>query len=261
MTGCCGRHGHYWWGCERDVELVRWWKSLDVFKGRTVCEKRLWSSLKLWMGVISNQHIEGCASRKAKNWLPLMKTCIESKQLVLGYPGFLQDWGLTYLYQVKLGPRLWGLGMAPWLSTQCSALHIKIDLIVCMFSCVWSFVTPWTIAHQAPLSMGFSKQEYWSGLPFPSPGDLPNPGIEFKFFASPALAGRFFTTWATLDCNPRGSSKIVPCYIGVPQYIRQMLTSIKGEVNSNKIIVGDFNTPLTPMDRSTKQKISRKHKL
>ena len=40
------------------------------------------------------------------------------------------------------------------------------------------FVTPWTIAYQAPPSMGFSKQEYWSGLPFPSPGDLPNPGIE-----------------------------------------------------------------------------------
>ena len=40
------------------------------------------------------------------------------------------------------------------------------------------FVTPWTVAHQAPPSMGFSRQEYWSGLPFPSPGDLPNPGIE-----------------------------------------------------------------------------------
>ena len=40
------------------------------------------------------------------------------------------------------------------------------------------FVTPWTVAYQAPLSMGFSRQEYWSGLPFPSPGDLPNPGIE-----------------------------------------------------------------------------------
>ena len=38
--------------------------------------------------------------------------------------------------------------------------------------------TPWTVAHEAPLSMGFSRQEYWSGLPFPSPGDLPNPGIE-----------------------------------------------------------------------------------
>ena len=40
------------------------------------------------------------------------------------------------------------------------------------------FATPWTVAHQAPLSMGFSRQEYWSGLPFPPPGDLPNPGIK-----------------------------------------------------------------------------------
>ena len=46
------------------------------------------------------------------------------------------------------------------------------------FSGVRLFDTPWTVAHQAPLSMGFSRQEYWSGLPFPSPGDLPDPGIE-----------------------------------------------------------------------------------
>ena len=50
---------------------------------------------------------------------------------------------------------------------------------------------------------------------------------------------------------------IYPPNIGAPQYVRQMLTSIKGEINSNKIIVGDFNTLLTPMDRSTKQKISK----
>ena len=54
-----------------------------------------------------------------------------------------------------------------------------------------SFVKPWTVAHQAHLSMGFSRQEYWSGLPFPPPGDLPNPGMEL---VSPALAGGFFTT-------------------------------------------------------------------
>ena len=47
--------------------------------------------------------------------------------------------------------------------------------------------TPWTVAHQVPLSMVFSKEEYWSGLPFPSPGDVPDPGIEP---ASPALAGK-----------------------------------------------------------------------
>ena len=51
-------------------------------------------------------------------------------------------------------------------------------------SCVRFFATPWTVAYKAPLSMEFSKQEYWSGLPFPSPGDLPNPGIEP---GSPAL--------------------------------------------------------------------------
>ena len=54
-----------------------------------------------------------------------------------------------------------------------------------------SFATPCTAALRAPLSMGFSRQEYWSRLPFPSPGDLPDPGIEP---VSPALAGRFFTT-------------------------------------------------------------------
>ena len=54
-----------------------------------------------------------------------------------------------------------------------------------------SFAAPWTIAHQAPLFMGFPRQKFWSGLPFPSPGGLLDPGIEP---ASPALAGRFFTT-------------------------------------------------------------------
>ena len=54
-----------------------------------------------------------------------------------------------------------------------------------------SFSTPWTVARQAPLSLGFPRQEYWSGLPFPPPGDLPDPGIEPM---PPALAGEFFTT-------------------------------------------------------------------
>ena len=56
------------------------------------------------------------------------------------------------------------------------------------------FVTPWAIAHQAPLSMEFSRQEYWSGLPCPPPGDLPDPGIKSTSLVSPGLAGRFFTT-------------------------------------------------------------------
>ena len=53
---------------------------------------------------------------------------------------------------------------------------------------------PWTVARQAPLSMEFSRQEYWSGLPFPSPGDLPNPRIKPTSLKSPALTGVFFTT-------------------------------------------------------------------
>ena len=57
-----------------------------------------------------------------------------------------------------------------------------------------SFVTPWTVAHQAPLSMGFSRQGYGSGLPFPTPGHLPDSEIEWKSPVSPALAGEFFTT-------------------------------------------------------------------
>ena len=61
------------------------------------------------------------------------------------------------------------------------------------------FVTPWSVARQAPLSMGFSRQESWSGLPFPPPGDLPDPGIEPASLVFPALGGGFFTTSATWE--------------------------------------------------------------
>ena len=63
-----------------------------------------------------------------------------------------------------------------------------------MLSFVWHFVTPWTVTCQASLSTGFSRQEFWSGLPFPFPADLPDPGIEPESSASPPLAGGFLTT-------------------------------------------------------------------
>ena len=69
------------------------------------------------------------------------------------------------------------------------------------FSRVQLFVTLWTVARQAPLSMGFSRQEYWSGLPCPPPGDLPDPETEPTSLKSLALAGRFFTTSSKLGFN------------------------------------------------------------
>ena len=70
-------------------------------------------------------------------------------------------------------------------------------------------MTSWIVAHQAPLSIGFSRQEYWSGLPFPSPGDLPDPGIEPR---SPALQG------GSLPAEPQGKPYILAiCYDPLPQ--------------------------------------------
>ena len=60
----------------------------------------------------------------------------------------------------------------------------------------------WTVTSQAPLSVGFSRQKYWNGLPRPPPGDLPDPGIKPTSLVSPALAGRFFTTSATWEAQP-----------------------------------------------------------
>ena len=70
-----------------------------------------------------------------------------------------------------------------------------------------SFATSWTVARQVPLSMEFSRQEYSSGLPFSSPGDLPNPGMEP---GSPALAGGFFTTSATWEAPHEVRDVILP---------------------------------------------------
>ena len=85
----------------------------------------------------------------------------------------------------------------PWTYISCAVLS--------SYSYVWFFVTPWTVAHQAPLSIWFSREEYWSGLPCPPPGNLPDPGINSKSLMSPALPGRFFTsgTWQVHKfCRP-----------------------------------------------------------
>ena len=76
-------------------------------------------------------------------------------------------------------------------------LHVSSRMCGQSLSHVRFSVTPWTAACQAPLSMGFSRQEYWSGLPFPSPGDLPDSGIKPTSLPSPPLAGEFFTISAS----------------------------------------------------------------
>ena len=90
-------------------------------------------------------------------------------------------WGLIFhLAECPQGSSmLWhGTGLPSYFVRGCSIVSDSLD-------------TPWTVACQAPLSIGFSRQKYWSELPFPFPGDLPNPGIESE---SPELVGGFFTT-------------------------------------------------------------------
>ena len=83
-------------------------------------------------------------------------------------------------------------------------------MCVWALGCVWCLGTPWTVAHQAPLSMELSRQECWSGLPFPPPGDLPDPGAESTSPASPASAGGFFTTEPPGKLGPGGQCEDLP---------------------------------------------------
>ena len=91
--------------------------------------------------------------------------------------------------------------------------------------------TLWTIACQAPLFMGFSNQQHWNRLPFPSPGYLPKSGIKLASFVSPALAGRFFTTSATWEAQ----SAPLPILITSSYYIRY-LNNVASDFN----LSGDF---------------------
>ena len=95
-----------------------------------------------------------------------------------------------------------------------------------MLSCARFFVTPWIVAPQAPLPMGFSRQEYWSGLPLPSLGDLPDPGIKPTFLVSPELAGEFFITSATWEA-PGGKESLL--YFGCWQPVGKGIHRSKGQ--------------------------------
>ena len=91
------------------------------------------------------------------------------------------------------------------------------------------------MSHQSPLSMGFSRQEYWSGLPFPPPGDLPNPGIEPESLVSAALAHRFFTTTATWETHIKKNYWLNIFYM-------QLFSSLKEKIKHFKQICTAVNT-------------------
>ena len=95
-------------------------------------------------------------------------------------------WKLPFLQYPRTGVKISNDGMYE------GSCYLVIN------SCL-TFANPWTVAHQAPLSMGFFRQEYWSGFPCLPPGDLPNPGTEPMSLTSPALAGKFFTTSTTWE--------------------------------------------------------------
>ena len=110
---------------------------------------------------------------------------LNGELLTTGPPGKSQTWLLLLL-----------LELPPWNTQEPSAAWV-LYCLACVLSCyshVWLFVTLWAGACQFPLSMGLSRQEYWSGLPCPPPGDLPHPGIKPVSLLSPALADGFFTT-------------------------------------------------------------------
>ena len=122
----------------------------------------------------------------------------------------------------------------PWAASHRAEGTFRVPLCVLShFSHVQLFVTPWTVAHQAPLSMGFSRQEYWSGLPCPPPGDLPDPGIKPESFTSPALAGGFFTISATREAKHPPSQcffcfKDIYIYIYIYIYVERERKEIWG---------------------------------
>ena len=100
------------------------------------------------------------------------------------------------LKEIQTVTKLW-LSNSPWVCP-CVYPHVHAHMHASHFSHVW-FCAPRTVACQGPLSMRFSRQEYWSGLPCTPPGDLSNPRIKPTSLSSPALAGMFFTTSATWE--------------------------------------------------------------
>ena len=127
-------------------------------------------------------------SPRRGNGTPLQYSCLENSM-------DRGAWQATVQRVAKSRTRLSDWTELNWrISTQVKEWLPSNYVCLCVLICVWLFVTPWTEAYRAPLSMEFSRQENWGRLPLPPPGDLLDPGIEPMSPASRALVGGFFTT-------------------------------------------------------------------
>ena len=116
----------------------------------------------------------------------------------------------------------------------------------CVLSLAWLFAILWTVAHQTPLSIGFFRQEFWSGLPFPPPGDLPDSGTEPESPVSPALAGRFFTT-KQLDVQPHYTDAKALAWIISDSYGAKSESIFSQESTFSLDLPGALDTPDHPL--------------
>ena len=141
------------------------------------------------------------------NWIPVFLFAKSGKLATYFNLNLFQEAAIIislFAYFARLGPLDYDIQVYFWHMESGDTYSSKIisffppfssfNVCACIVTHVWLFATPGTVAHQPPGSTGFCRQEYWSGLPFPPPGDLLDPGIEPVSPLTPALAVRFFTT-------------------------------------------------------------------
>ena len=190
LSGYTGDDERIWW--KQTEGQDRWCGkehgTLDWCSLSAITKMLLGWSLFCFSHSVTAEHIHA----QPLNWIfQLLLSPPQESECVQGR--FSHCFPLAPLHRWAVLP--WEIAPPPWKSdssfTKCSACMLS------HFSRVRLWVTPWTAVCQAPLSMGFSRQEYWSGLPCPPPGVLSNPGTEPASLLSPALAGGSFTTNAT----------------------------------------------------------------